>query len=338
MLAIKGSQLRSFPVLGLKRVRDLMWLDGPLLCEYVHPRGDRYLYCWSDCDEFYTRWMVLRVQQQSLLRLASGKVPLDHIIVRACQDDFVYFIDIKAGKKKEAVTYVSNVADVPLEYLPKKGVFLDEPEELGDGRYSVLLDGAWNPTELFAMPKNFEQAYSFLHAHAQLQVPRLENLPWRGGISSVHFDRWVRNTIPSTDRLGLDKVMLASPGFIEFTGSDETASMVARCVSYICESRGVANLYTTVTNYISKNLKQYEVPDAEKLQLMGPQLEAYTRLFAQAIGVIDPDRLLGSVKSSYEAVQILRWFYRRLKPMVDLQLSGKLQFMDERSLFQDEDF
>jgi hypothetical protein len=307
-----------------------MWLDGPLLSEYVHPHGDRFLYCWSDCNAKATRWMVMRVAEQTILRLANGMLPLDFVITRACQDDFVYFIDVLAGTRKDTEIWLSRVEDVPPEYLPQKGVFLDEAEPAGDGTYTVLLDESWNPTDLFVLPKSFEQAYSFLHAHLQLQVPTLEKLPWRGGFSSMHFDTWVRRTIPSQDRLGVDKVMVASPGFIRFKADDETAGHVAQCVLNVSERPAARATYDAVTDFIKKNIPQTDTLTQIDWPTIDPRLIEYTNQLARDIGAINPGRLLASVRTPFEAVQILRWFYRRLHPMVGFHRAQKLTFTTER--------
>lgn len=313
------------PVSGLTRLRDLLWLDGPLLTEYVHPQGDHYLYCWSDCDDDTTRWMVLRVSESNLLRLAHGMLPLDMIVPGACQDDFVYFVDVKSGKKKILEVKLSKVSDIPAEYLPQKGVFLDESEFVEDGTYSVMIDEDWDPTELFRFPKDFEQAYSFMYAHARLQVQKLEHFPWKGGFSAMHFDKWVRKTIPSKSRLGLTKMSYASPGFITFAADDAIADMIARCVIDISERETAHIAYRKLSAFMTDNdLRKWERHD-DRWPSINTKLTAFTDALTDAIGV-NGEILQKSAGRPFEAAQVARWFYRRLGRMASLRTNGKLEF------------
>ncbi len=76
MRKLDGTRLRALPVSGLKHVRDLDYLNGPLLSQYAHPSGDAYLYYWCDCDNKVIRWMGLRVSEANILGLVNTFVPL----------------------------------------------------------------------------------------------------------------------------------------------------------------------------------------------------------------------------------------------------------------------
>jgi hypothetical protein len=233
-----------------------------------------------------------------------------------------------AGNKKLTQIVLSRVSDIPPKYLPEKGVFLDEPEVTHDGLYTVLLDGSWEPSDISTLPKNFEEAYSFLIAHRQMQVPFLKDFPWHGGSSSLHFDGWVKKTIPSKSRLGLSKLMIASPGFIRFTADDEIAQWVSQCVLNIIQGQA-RQIYNELSAYISKNVPKPNdspapaSPDWGKINV---ELTKFTGELCEAIGAVDADLLRASVKSDYEAAQIVRWFYRRLRRIAVLHEDGRIQF------------
>src|SRR5258707_791299 len=121
MKPLGGITLPTLPISGLRRVRDLIYYDGPLLSHFEHANGDDYLYYWCDCDESTNRWMVLRVDESSILRLINRFVPLDYVIPGGCRDDFVYFVDIGSDSAIVAASLL-NVARVPEDYVPDKGV------------------------------------------------------------------------------------------------------------------------------------------------------------------------------------------------------------------------
>ena len=62
MIPITGMHLESFPIADLRRSRDLIYFDGPLLSVYEHTNGEKYLYFWCDADEKVNRWMILRIE------------------------------------------------------------------------------------------------------------------------------------------------------------------------------------------------------------------------------------------------------------------------------------
>lgn len=65
MEKINGYDL-PFDLGKLKHKIDLIEQDGPLLSLYYNDRGDYYLLYWLDCDDRENRWMILRVDINSL--------------------------------------------------------------------------------------------------------------------------------------------------------------------------------------------------------------------------------------------------------------------------------
>lgn len=66
MEPINGISLDRLPVTNLKTVADLIYHDGPILSLLQHPKGDHYLYCWSDADDQYHRWLIFRAVDADL--------------------------------------------------------------------------------------------------------------------------------------------------------------------------------------------------------------------------------------------------------------------------------
>lgn len=120
---IKSISLPRFPVQDLSLVRHLDYYDGPLLSEFRRKNGERYLYYWCDCDKQVNRWMVLRIAEASILRLANRFVPLDFVIPEKCLDDFVYFVDI-SSTGKIVKTRLTDVDEIPDEYKPSSGSYI----------------------------------------------------------------------------------------------------------------------------------------------------------------------------------------------------------------------
>jgi hypothetical protein len=123
MITLEGTELASLPIAGLRKVGDIDAFDGPLICHFRDTGNDDYLYYWCDCDAAANRWMVLRVGESELLRLANGVAPLHDVIPAAAKDDFVYFVEIDGNNKAARVLQVPK-GNVPADYMPETGTAL----------------------------------------------------------------------------------------------------------------------------------------------------------------------------------------------------------------------
>ena len=120
----------SPPVLGLHKVRDLLFLDGPLLSHYASDDGEQYLYHWCETDGISHRWMLLRADGALIDRMRYRFVSMDSVIPKGCRDDFVHIVDLGANGI-EAVRVVP-LTGIPKSYLPEPGVLLHEDPQDDD--------------------------------------------------------------------------------------------------------------------------------------------------------------------------------------------------------------
>ncbi len=93
MEAIEGIRLENFWLTDLRRVADLIYYDGPILSHFKNNQGDDYLYCWSDADEIYNRWLIFRVSRQSLNKYLTRQLSLRELMLNSA-DRFLHCIDI----------------------------------------------------------------------------------------------------------------------------------------------------------------------------------------------------------------------------------------------------
>ena len=162
MIPLPGQSLSSLPISGLCKVRDLEYFDGPLLSHFQHARGGHYLSYWCDRDEEVNRWMLIRVGEASIVRLINRFIPLDRAIPQACQDDYVYFIDLDThGATVRASLCITE--QIPEGYLPKPGVYLEYEPSKDDRSYAVLIEGTLTNEQLSEIPVRYGQAYAFLY-------------------------------------------------------------------------------------------------------------------------------------------------------------------------------
>lgn len=122
MKEINGFSL-AFDFDKLKKKSDLIEMDGPLLSLYQNEQGDSYLFYWLDADAQQNRWMLLRVQANSLLQYLRHEITLREVILQA-PDAIVWISDLNADKRWVHTQCVA-VADVPECYLPDEESFFE---------------------------------------------------------------------------------------------------------------------------------------------------------------------------------------------------------------------
>lgn len=108
--------IEDFPAAHVKKVRDIVYYEGPLVAEMVHPNGDSYICCWCDCDEFCNRWLTFRIDKANV---PGAENFLIEDLLALCLDTFVYFMDIDTHGDRRNVAKVF-IADIPEEYASSR--------------------------------------------------------------------------------------------------------------------------------------------------------------------------------------------------------------------------
>lgn len=331
MLKIQGSVLEFLPVVDLERVRDLEYYDGPLLSHFRHRRkGDHYLYYWCDCNETVNRWMILRVGEASIIRLVNRFVPLDYVIPKACQDDFVYFVDMDSDGLADKVT-LCRLAAVPEIYVPAEGAYLhvDAPTDAKHRRtYSVLIESNLSIGELSDLPRVFSQAYAFLYILLVLKPAKLAGYPWRGGFSAVHFYRWLLDLIPGEDRPSVATLQYASPGFIRFALDPNIAGRIGNLITNMLgENDALMGTYRELYGYIRSNkLNDLKRTDQDEWSKHDRPLTVFTRTILQQLNLPEPEELIAVARRPFEAAKIALSFVRRVRHLAKLDADGLVRF------------
>ncbi len=328
MKTISGIELPYFPISDLKHVRDLAYFDGPLLSHYEHSNGDDFLYYWCDCDDHANRWMVLRVNEASVLRLIDRFVPLRFVIPESCRDDFVYLLDIDNDGGILQTKMVA-VKEVPDNYKPKAEAYLT----VGDARqsedsYSILVEGGWSVHDLGDFPKTFEKVYSVLYGLNVLHLQELDSLPWRGGFSSMHFFNNASRRIPAEHRPSVWAIQVASPGFMKFKLHGPTASQVNQCIADSkSNNESLSAAYSDLFKYIRDNdlndiENSVDVKWAKHNSVLSEKALAVMREFR----CVDERDFVRACPRPFEAAKIGMAFYRYVRDLRDFEKNGLVRY------------
>ncbi|HAN73751.1 MAG TPA: hypothetical protein DCQ51_20680 [Planktothrix sp. UBA8407] len=122
MNTLNGCPLNKFP-LNLQYVADLIYFDGPLVSLLENESGESYLYCWSDVNSVYNRWLVFRVTKNSLQDYLLGKLSLRDLILNPV-DGFHYAIDIDNDLEVKNTFWILP-ENLPDSYIPEEDSYHD---------------------------------------------------------------------------------------------------------------------------------------------------------------------------------------------------------------------
>lgn len=321
MNTLKGIPWQFSHFSGLEKVRDLMYFDGPLLTHFQNRHGEDFLFYWVDCNATLNRWMVVRLDEASILRLVNRVVPIDFVIPKLCRDEFVVFIDTADNHATRASTLVA-IQDIPQEYLPSEGAYLPEIPSLPSERsYSVLVEGGWSVKEWGEFPHVFTKVYSLLYGLDVLHLPRLKTYPWRGGFSAMHFFDRAAKRIPSEDRPSVSAIQYASPGFMRFDLHGPTADQVGVCIAnYKSNNHSLAAAFAELTTYIREHRLNDEVSlDDSKWQSHAAALTKGALAVLGGFDVIEEKAFVKACARPFEAAKIAMAFYRYIRILAEFE-------------------
>lgn len=334
MKQIDGAvRLPAHPVSGLQHVSDLIYADGPLLSHYVHPKGDSYLYYWCDCDDASHRWMLIRVSEFDVLQLAYRFIPLNLVIPQGNLDDYVYFVDVS---EDETSVLMCGTRNIPEDYKPAKGAYIEVDCSSSMEDYTILLDGELSPQDLFRLPRLMELLYSFQYAVDVLAIQEVEKFPWKNGFSSGQFDSWISRTIPFEDRLTVEKLQVASPGLIRFHASHGIFDSIASATRhYISEKYRIRKADRLLLDWISDKYTgdskpgdekgEYESATPSEKKRMDETLLQRLEYFLREFKWLELESIIETTRTPFEAAQVSRWYYRRVRDLAKAVESGDVK-------------
>lgn len=311
-----------------KHVRDLIAYDGPLLSQFVSDQGDQFLYYWCESDGLHNRWMVLRVDESTIVRLANGMIFLDMVIPGSARDGYVYILDMDGEGITQSIK-LTLPSNLPLSYRPKPGHVL-RPEYMhpANESFEVLMDGSWSIENLRLFPEKFSNVYTLLYVTNVYPESHQEGYPWRGGFSVMHFRNWALSVIPKRARPRVAALSYASPGFIRFKLDLDTANSAAQCVRiYNTSKETIQTYYRALSQFIHDNsLNSIEDTYDELWSRYNRDLTDLARLLMQRFGPVKLASFQSTFQRPFEAAKVAMSFYRSVKELSEFEEQGLVTF------------
>lgn len=106
----------------IKKVKDIIEYDGPILSHFKDENGSDILFYWVDFNEKTNRWLVWKVSDKILNQYLNKEKDLKQVLFDDI-DNNVYLIDI--DKDINWVTKIKlSKKDIPLDYIPEDDSYL----------------------------------------------------------------------------------------------------------------------------------------------------------------------------------------------------------------------
>lgn len=262
MPQVKGTPVEKGEKLNFVWNADLVAFDGPLISLFKKGDDD-FLFVWVDCDHRKNRWVVVPVERGDLQDYLTQQTTLLEIFENA---GITLVFESTMTAQKRNYRFVEP-HELPPGYLPKPDSYLTHSiattsamqlaNEL-PSTYLIKLDGELYLDDLAAVPKLYQQLYSFHYGLHHLGRPAVKDAlnrlldKWRGGINAVNIFTGLRSVTPSIHRAQVKGLHFASPGHIKLELLKDLASEISEACSKIEHNnnfKSAEDLYAEIYSY-----------------------------------------------------------------------------------------
>lgn len=113
----------EFNINKLHKCADLIYYDGPLLTHYSTESGDNYLMYWVDADDECNRWLLARIELESLNAYLNKQCTL-YQLLQGSLDAIIWVLDIDRNMQcRECKVTTAN--SLPADYMPEEDVLYE---------------------------------------------------------------------------------------------------------------------------------------------------------------------------------------------------------------------
>lgn len=344
--ALQGTFLSKNEKLNFIWNADLVFYDGPLVSLFKKDDDD-FIFFWVDADSRHNRWVVTPVGRADLAQYLKAALSLKSIIDKA--DLLLVFEATKKAQRKNLRTIAPS--DLLLEYMPDKDSFLYESiatdaalllASADVGKYKISLDGELYIDDIAAVPRVYQQLYSFHYGLGNLAREAVRSAlnrfltDWKGGINAVNIFTGLRGVTPSIHRARVLELHYASPGHIELELLKEFAIDIARTCQQIVPAANFKKsekLYSDIYIYFRKeNLSGFDSDGGSAVQRLTPtQRETLSDFVDEYFELVNwmhyKAEFQGLGLDPLTQLRMLLAYYRRLRVLRRYSVEGKISLV-----------
>lgn len=238
-------------------------------------------------------------------------------------------------------------AEINDEWLPEPQFFSRFHTEVFDSApapakvETLLVDGDWELQEFGSFYQRYSDVYAFLVSLMNWHdkgVPlqtrdkikdAFAGKPFEGGSSYLHFFADLFSALRPGERLGLDKVKYASPGFVEVNGRAEAFDLVETSVeTFLAGHSAMRKEYNEFRAFLSKagllSLAGNKFPPDHAF---APAITDRAKAFAGTLGLDQFDLIMSLANdNALVAAKIVLSYYRRIEEASGYFAQGRVAF------------
>lgn len=239
--------------------------------------------------------------------------------------------------------------DIPEDYLPQPQFFSRfhtedfSEHEVKSQTEKLLVDGDWELQEFGRFYQKYSDVYAFLVAIMNWNSAAIpletkgkikaafSGKPFEGGSSYLHFFGDLFSSLRQGERLGLDKVQYASPGYVDVNGREEAFDSVELSLSNFLENHAALHkAYVEFRSSLSKNgylaIAGINFPASDPA---APVIKERAAQFAALLRFDDFDQVYAlAEQNALVSAKIMLSYYRRLEQAAEFFAQGRVAFAD----------
>jgi hypothetical protein len=333
---------RSFPKFTWNA--DLIAFDGPLLSLFRREDGIDSLFVWLDCNSKSHRWAVIDISRDCLSDYLTQRMTLLAVFQKS--SSVIVFDQYQGGR----YNFIETVwTKLPKIYLPTDDSFLTDDIATEDARklaidatkiYSIKLDGELFIDDLAAIPRLYQQLYSFHYGLEHLSREAVRNTisslasKWNGGFSAVNLFDGLRNVTPSIHRAKIRNLHYASPGHIQLDLLPKMAEKIRMAADSIGSAQALPQaeeLYKQIYKYFRENnISGFEDERSSKENNLTirqiTELKTFVDSFINLLEWYDyKDQFTSLDMGPLPQLRTLLAYYRRLRRLLSYQHAGLIK-------------
>lgn len=325
-------------------VRTLVYVDEPHLI-LLKSYKSNIIALAIPSPENRSDFIAVTVAKKDYEAYTEGSVDLRYLYTYPINRSVFTFnlMDLKDGK----VMMAPWEEQIPDDYLPSPRFFssnhteVDEADVAQHHVETLYVDGEWDMPDFGEFYGRYSDIYYFLSASHAFSDDEVESeqkkaikrafvdLPFKGGISYVRFYSALPASLPRIERLRMDKIQYASPGYVTVNGDAETFDETENLIrAFLKDRAAIKKIYDHFYQYLSKN--GYLAQSAENFSNNDPAAH-YIR--ATTMSLVEKLRLPNAevIKSLVEGnelafAKIILSLYRRLDETSKFFAQGRANF------------
>jgi len=323
----------------------LLYVDEPQLISLVANKARFVALAVPPADE--QRFVVTTVSKRDWASYLRGSIDLRYLFT-VPEMRQTYTFDLSSMKEGK-VMMDPRTEPLTEDLLPSPRFFAENhtekfvEEDLPEDVERLIIDGEWELQEFGQFQQRYADIYAFSSAircwsDQDISEDRKKSIagsfrgrPFQGGFSYVHLFKDLNDNVPYSDRIHLNEIQYASPGFVDILGVDDIFSTVNESIeNLLANRRHITKSYKELYSFLSKNkYLNLAGDDYDPNTSADKYIKEGTESFAKLLKLPDLQAVVElSEKNTLVTAKVVLSYYRRLLEATSFFSQGRASFKD----------